>query len=83
MQAYELAPLRRQDIELALQANDINSDVFWREVSNADVDSFVARPITLDFLLNEFQREGARQLPTSKYSLYKSGCLKLCREAPR
>lgn len=80
VQAYELAPLRRQDIELALEINDLSADDFWREVRNADAEFFAARPITLGLLIDEFDGTGTGQLPSSKFDLYKSGCLKLCQE---
>lgn len=75
---FELAPLRRQDVVMAAKAHNINSDKFLDAIQLREAVSFAIRPITLKFLLDEYQKN--QQLPNDKHSLYKKGCEKLCEE---
>lgn len=81
--AYVLAPLQEQDvIEAASQIPDIeDANLFWQEVVRKEATPFAARPITLDFLLDEFVASG--QLPQTRKELYERGCKKLCAEFNR
>jgi hypothetical protein len=76
---YELAPLRLSDAVSAAQLNNIDASAFTAEVDRVAVGPLAARPITLQFLLNQFQKLGG-SLPRSKTSLYEAGCLHLCAE---
>lgn len=77
---YILAPLQQQDVIQAAQQNELIDDVdnFWREVVEKEAVSFAARPITLDFLLDEYAISG--RLPRTREELYERGCRKLCAE---
>ncbi len=78
--AYVLAPLQEQDvIQAATQIPGIDdANLFWQEVVRKEATPFAARPITLDFLLDEFVVSG--QLPQTRKELYERGCKKLCTE---
>ena len=80
VKAVVLAPLQRQDVFQAVQQiKEINdADKFWAEVVEKAVEPFCARPITLDFLIDEYATSG--QLPRTRKELYERGCKKLCME---
>jgi len=75
---YELLPLRKQDIEEFAKANDIDSDVFTKNVEERDGQPFAIKPITLQFLTKIYKRDG--DIPKSKKELYIKGSLQLCTE---
>ena len=79
VQVVELAPLRRQDVIEAVQANDINPTAFLTEVEQVRAVPFAIKPITLNFLINLYRKDG--QLPNTQVDLYKRGCRLLCEEA--
>ena len=58
---YELAPLRKQDVIEAVQANNLDSEAFMGAVSSAAAVPFAIKPVTLEFLINTYRRR--RQLP--------------------
>ncbi|MCI0580262.1 MAG: hypothetical protein L0332_27080, partial [Chloroflexi bacterium] len=78
--AYILAPLQQQDvIQAAQQIQGLNDgNEFWKEVIEKEATPFAARPITLDFLFDEYVTTG--QLPSTRKELYERGCKKLCTE---
>jgi len=79
-EAYELAPLRRRDVQDALQRNGINdAEPFFSRVEHLDVSSFAIKPVTLDFLIRTYLRD--RDLPANQMDLYEKGCRILCEEA--
>lgn len=75
---YELAPLRRLDVIEAVNQQNINPDKFLQEVFDRNVSSFAIKPITLNFLLDIYNREG--KLPSSHKDLHEKGYLQLCEE---
>ena len=75
---FELAPLRRRDVAEAAIVNDIDPDAFVRELYAANAVPFAIKPLTLNMLLDLYQRDGS--LPSSSGDLYTQGCLKLCEE---
>ena len=74
--AYELAPLRKQDVIEAVQANSLDSEAFIEAVSAAAAVPFAIKPVTLNFLINTYRRH--EQLPSSQAELYLEGCRRLC-----
>ena len=76
--AYELAPLRQQDVIEAAQANSLDSEAFMEAVSAAAAVPFAIKPVTLNFLINTYRRR--EQLPSSQAELYLEGCRRLCEE---
>jgi hypothetical protein len=76
---FELAPLRRVDVEHAATSAGLDAKTFLERVSLRNAESFAARPLTLDFLLSSFAREG--NLPESSAELYEAGCLRLAAES--
>lgn len=59
---FELEPLRREDARLAAEQKGHDGDKFLQAVHHADVASLASRPITLFFLLDEFQRSRWQRL---------------------
>lgn len=75
---YELAPLRRRDIFIALEADGITLEAFMRELFAAQAVPFAIKPLTLTMLLKIYRGRG--NLPRSNVDLYRLGCLALCEE---
>jgi hypothetical protein len=79
-EAYELVPLRRRDVQHALEKRGIpDTDSFFTRVEALDVSSFAIKPVTLNFLINTYLRDG--NLPANQIDLYESGCRILCEES--
>lgn len=75
---YELAPLQREDIAEAARANGLPPDVFLAEVDRMDIAPLAIKPVTLDFLLKTYKRDG--RFPPTQTELYQEGCRLLCEE---
>lgn len=75
---YELAPLSRNDVHVAAQAQQLDGEAFIRAVESAGAVSFAINPTTLNFLLEEFLQ--SQELSNDPVKLYEKGCLYLCRE---
>jgi hypothetical protein len=75
---FELAPLRRQDVFAALDADGISVEGFMRALLAAQAGPFAIKPLTLKMLLAIYRQRG--DLPNSNVDLYKQGCLALCEE---
>ena len=76
--AYELAPLRKQDVIEGVQVNSLDSEAFMEAVSAAAAVPFAIKPVTLNFLINTYRRR--EQLPSSQAELYLEGCRLLCED---
>ena len=77
---YQLAPLRRIDVEKAAAKEGFNSDSFLDAVRDKNVTSFATNPITLRFLLNIYRRHETFDAKTN-VDLYHNGCICLCEES--
>ncbi len=75
---FQLAPLRKCDIESAARAHRVNPIDFLNEVIRASAVAFASKPVTLPFLIDNYRQHGA--LPAQKNELYRTGCLQLCGE---
>jgi predicted NACHT family NTPase len=75
---YELAPLRRRDVEVAVQDGAIDPQAFFREIDRTEAVPLAIKPVTLMMLLNVYSREGS--LPGDRWSLYERGCRLLTEE---
>ncbi len=75
---YELAPLRRVDVEHAAMISDVDPEAFLREINHMEAVPLAIKPVTLGFLLNTYQRAG--QFPSTQTELYLQGCRLLCEE---
>lgn len=75
---FELAQLSRNQVEEAARANGIDSNAFVRELLSADVVPLAIKPLTLNFLLRLYEKDG--RLPTSKAEIFSNGCRLLCEE---
>jgi hypothetical protein len=76
--AYELAPLRRTDVALAASDSNLDVDAFLREIDRTSAVPLAIRPVSLNFLLEEYTSEG--QITGSMTELYRKGCEILCSE---
>ncbi len=75
---FELAPLRRQDIRTAAEAEGLDAEGLIGELNRTESVPLAITPITLSFLLSIFKDQGA--LPRTRSALYEQGCLRLCDE---
>lgn len=75
---YELAPLRRKDVE---QAAGTHAERFLAEVERREAASLAIKPVTLRFLLSQFRKHEV--LPRTRWELYREGCRILCEEASK
>jgi hypothetical protein len=77
--AYELVPLRRKDVRHALEQSHISEpNAFLDRVQALDASSLAIKPVTLNFLINTYLRDG--DLPVGQIELYERGCRILCEE---
>lgn len=74
----ELLPLSREDVVAAARGADIDAEDFLTAVLRRDVVALATRPITLQFLIDQFRTH--RGLAKHRTELYRSGCTYLCRE---
>lgn len=75
---YELTPLRRVDVIEAAKTNNLDHDVFLQEIDQKEVVPLAIKPVTLDFLINTYIKNG--RFPSTQTELYLQGCRKLCEE---
>lgn len=78
---YVLAPLCRQDVEIAARDYEIDSSSFLAAIDDREVSAFAMRPVTLKMLISIFRAN--QQLPARQADLYYQGCLQLCQEEDR
>src|SRR5205823_6236763 len=78
---YQMAPLRRKDVALAAEANEIAPNSFLKVLEQREAVPLAIKPITLAFLMNCYKRDG--RFPATKAGLYLEGCLNLCEESER
>jgi len=76
---YELAPLRRIDVETAAKGTTLSPTAFLAEILRCNVVPLAIKPVTLEFLLNTYKRQ--QTLPATQAELYAEGCRLLCEEA--
>ena len=78
--AYEMAPLRRKDVRTAADQSKIaDPEAFLRRIDDLDVSSLAIKPVTLNFLLSVYAREG--DFPKNHLDLYEKGCRVLAEES--
>lgn len=75
---FEMAPLRRADVQMAATVNDLDSLEFLDEIDRMEAVPLAIKPITLGFLIKSYSRTG--KFPSSKTELYRLGCRLLCEE---
>ena len=78
---YVLAPLRKNDVQEAAQSSGLNTELFLAQVESASVIPFAIKPVTLNFLLSVYQKQGS--LPNSQTDLYLKGCQLLASETSK
>lgn len=75
---YEICPLRRSDVLVAANTEEIEGSDFLEQIDNAEVGSLACRPVTLRLLLKlALQKEG---MPSEKTELYEQGLRALSEE---
>lgn len=74
---YELCPLRRVDVERIAETQLEDSEAFVRDVCRRGLVPLAGRPVTLGFLLQEYQDGAASFGATSPVQLYDRGMDKL------
>jgi hypothetical protein len=74
----ELAPLRRQDVELAASDHGLDPAAFLREIARCELAPFAMKPVTLRFLIGSYKQRGG--FPVGKVALYQDGCNTLVTE---
>jgi hypothetical protein len=77
-EAFEIAPLRREDVRTAAAQWPVDVDAFMDQVRIANAVPFAIKPLTLGLLLRLFEEHG--RLPDRIADLYRQGCLSLCEE---
>lgn len=77
-QVYEIAPLRRIDIETAAIAHGLDARETLTKISEREATAFAMQPITLRAMLSWLATKKA--LPETKHDLYEELCRQLCRE---
>ncbi|MBA4020715.1 MAG: hypothetical protein C0483_26455 [Pirellula sp.] len=75
---YELTPLRQRDVVEAVAASGGASAKFLAEIARTGTQALAMKPVTLNFLLQTFLRDG--RLPSNQVDVYAQGCLILCDE---
>lgn len=74
----QLAPLSENNVILAATANEIDEEIFLREIYEKEIANFASDPTTLDMLMNEFKKNSS--LPAEQSTIYEKGCLIYCEE---
>ena len=76
--AYELAPLRKKDVEEAARENELDATTFLEHIETSGVVPFAIKPVTLEFLIRLYKKQG--RLALTQAELYEQGCRFLCEE---
>lgn len=75
---FELAPLRKKDIQRAVLDRGLDADAFLDEVRLKEIQPLASHPNTLNMLLDLFGRPNG--LPIQRVELYRLGCETLAAE---
>lgn len=78
-ETFQLAPLEWEAVMEQARRAGVDRDAFFDFVRANDLTPFVARPMTLELLLQSF-RDGGATVPT-KQDLFEKQCLRLCSES--
>jgi len=76
--AYELAPLKKSDIEEAAKQAGLNSSRFIEEIITKEIQSLAINPLTLELLFQVYPQSNS--FPASKEEIFYSACKRLCTE---
>lgn len=78
LDVFELAPLRKKDIQCAALDHELDADAFLEEVRHKEIQPLATHPNTLNMLLSLFGRPDG--LPRQRAELYRLGCETLAAE---
>lgn len=81
VQVWELAPLRREDARSWAITREVDATHFLDAVDSRKVTALAAKPLTLKFLIEQYEQTGT--LPDSRSELYERGCREMCKETNR
>jgi hypothetical protein len=77
--AHELVPLRRIDVQRAVEQSGIpDTNAFLSRVDELEISSLAIKPVTLKFLISTYLQDG--DLPRDHLELYEKGCRILVEE---
>lgn len=76
--ALELLPLRKKDVLEAVQNKGLDEEAFVQDIESKEVVPLAIKPVTLNFLISSYQKNGS--LAASQKELYLEGCRLLCEE---
>ncbi|MBI3927185.1 MAG: hypothetical protein HY319_16735, partial [Armatimonadetes bacterium] len=77
---YSMAPLRGRDVADRVRHEGLDPDAFGRELERTGLHPLATRPLTLEFLLDGFRRQG--QMASTPGELFQGGCRRLARRGP-
>jgi hypothetical protein len=80
VELYELAPLRKFDVELAAKSEGLDAQGFLTHVEARGVGPLAANPITFALLVHQFRERS--ELSTSVVDSYERGLIALCEPNP-
>lgn len=75
---FELTYLRRQDVVLACEEENISPNEFIQSLIERNAVPLAIKPVTLQMLLNLYKKD--KSLPLAQTELYEKGCLLMCTE---
>ncbi len=76
---YELAPLRKADVQLALQTEGIDAVTGIEQIALLRAEPLASKPVTLLLLIKLLKRNFG-ELAGTQVELYEQGCLELTKE---
>lgn len=76
--SFQIAPLRKVDIEDYARHNSIDPEYFIEEIKRKEIQSIAIQPVTLKSLLNEFKNNNG--FVQSNERIFYSACKELCLE---
>ena len=76
---YELAPLTKANVIKAATQSGLPPDEFIREIARVRAQPLAIKPVSLNFLLRQYQAN--RSLPADEATLYRQGCYCLCEDS--
>ena len=77
---YELVTLRREDIEIAAELDNLDAEQFVNQIIQMGLVSLASKPMTMTMLIDLFAK-GRLRSDLTKREIYRDGCERLAEEA--